>query len=74
MIQEAQCKSVGKVTFSAQTQQMKLTLNDEPALVVTMLSVPITEKSKLARSTIKYYVNLKYSAPDFKFTSTEKAE
>ena len=74
MVQEAQCKSVGKVAFSAQTQQMKLTLNDESALLVTVFGVPITEKSKLAKSTIKYYVNMKYSVPDFKFTSTEKAE
>ena len=38
-----QCKSVGKGVFSAQTQQMKVTLNAEPALVVTVFGFPITK-------------------------------
>ena len=37
---ETQCKSVGKVVFSAQIQQMKLTLNAEPSLFVTVFGVP----------------------------------
>ena len=68
MVDETQCKSVGKVVFSAQTQQMK------PALIVTVFGVPITEKFKLARSMIKSYVNKKYSVADFKIASIEKAE
>ena len=74
MVDETQCKSVGKVIFSAQTQQMKVTLNAELALVVTVFGVPLTEKSKLTRSMIKSYVNIKYSVADFKVTSIEKAE
>ena len=74
MVDETQCKSVGKLLFSAQTQQMKVTLNAEPALVVSVFGVPITEKFKLARSIIKSYVNIKYSVADFKVTSIEKAE
>ena len=74
MVDKTQCKSVGKLVFSAQTQQMKVTLNAEPALVVTVFGVPITEKFKLARSMIKSYVNIKYCVADFKVTSIEKAE
>ena len=74
LIDETQCKSIGNVVFSAQTQQMKVTLNAEPALVVTVFGVPITEKFKLARSMIKSYVNIKYCVADFKVTSIEKAE
>ena len=74
MVDETQCKSVGKVVFSAQTQQMKGTLNAEPALIVTVFGVPMAEKIKLARSMIKSYVNTKYSVADFKVTSIEKAE
>ena len=74
MVDETQCKSVGKVVFSAQTQQMKGTLNPEPALIATVFGVPMTEKIKLARSMIKSYVNIKYSVADFKVTSIEKAE
>ena len=74
MVDETQCKSVGKVIFSAQTQQVKVTLNAELALVVTVFGVPLTEKSKLTRSMIKSYVNIKYSVADFKVTSIEKAE
>ena len=74
MVNETQCKSVGKVVFLAQTLQMKVTLNAEPALVVTVFGVPITEKFKLARYMIKSYVNIKYSVADFKVTSIEKAE
>ena len=53
---------------------MKVTLNAEPALVVTVFGVPITEKLKLARSMIKSNVNIKYSVADFKVTLIEKAE
>ena len=53
---------------------MKLVLNAEPALVVTVFGVPITEKFKLASSMIKSYVNIKYSMADFKVTSIEKLE
>ena len=74
MVDETQCTSVGKVVFSAQTQQIKGTLNAEPALVVTVFGVPMTEKIKLARSMIKSYVNIKCSVADFKITSIEKAE
>ena len=74
MVRETQCKSVGKVVFSAQTQQIKVTLNAGPALVVTVFGVPITEKFKLARSMIKSYVNIKYRVADFKVKSIEKAE
>ena len=74
MVNETQCKSVGKVVFLAQTLQMKVTLNAEPALVVTVFGVPITEKFKWARSMIKSYVNIKYSVAGFKVTSIEKAE
>ena len=74
VVDETQCKSVGKVIFSAQTQQMKVTLNAELALVVTVFGVPLTEKSNLTRSMIKSYVNIKYSVADFKVTSIEKAE
>ena len=74
MVDETQCKSVGKVVFLAQTLQTKVTLNAEPALVVTVFGVPITEKFKLARSMIKSYVNIKYCVGDFKVTSIEKAE
>ena len=42
MVDETQCKRVGKVLFLAQTQQMKVTVNAEPALVATMCGVPIT--------------------------------
>ena len=62
------------MVFSEQTQQMKVTFNVEPALVVTVFGVPMTEKFKLARSMIKSYVSIKYSAEDFKVTSIEKAE
>ena len=74
MVDETQCKRVGKVVFSAQTQQMKVTLNAEPALVVIVFGVPITEKFKLARSMIKSNVKIKYSIADFKISSIEKAE
>ena len=74
MVDETQCKSVGKMVFSAQTQQMKVTLNAEPALVVIVFGVLITEKVKLAKSMIKYYVNIKCSVADFKVTSMEKSE
>ena len=74
MVDETQCKSVGKVVFLAQTLQTKVTLNAEPALVVTVFGVPITEKFKLARSMIKSNVNIKYSVADFKVSSIEKAE
>ena len=40
MFHETQCKIVGKVVFSAQIQQMKLTLNAEPSLFVTVFGVP----------------------------------
>ena len=53
---------------------MKLVLNAEPALFVTVFGVPITEKFKLASSMIKSYVNIKYSIADFKVTSIEKSE
>ena len=53
---------------------MKLTLNAEPALVVTVFDVPITEKFKLARSIMKSDVNKKYSIADFKVTPVTKAE
>ena len=53
---------------------MKLTLNAEPALVVTVFDVPIAEKFKLARSIMKSDVNKKYSVVDFKVTPAEKAE
>ena len=74
MVDETQWKSVGKAAFSGQTQQLKLTLIAEPALVVTVFGVPITEKFKLARSMIKSYVNIKYSVADFKVTSIEKVK
>ena len=53
---------------------MKVTLNAESALVVTVFGVPITEKLKLARSMIKSNINIKYSVADFKVTLIEKAE
>ena len=74
MVDETQCKSVGKVAFSAQTQQIKVTLNAEPALAVTVFGAPITEQFKLAKYIIKSYVNIKYCVADFKVTSFEKAE
>ena len=60
-VHETQCKSAGKVIFSAQTQKMKVTVNAEPAFVVTVFTVPITEKFKLVRSMIKSYVKIKHS-------------
>ena len=74
MVHEKQFKSVSKVVFSAQTQQMKLTLIATPALDVTMFVVPIIEKSKLARYMIKSYVSIKHNVADFKVTSIENAE
>ena len=74
IVDETQCKSVSKVLFSAQTQQMKVILNVESALFVTVFGVPITEKFKLARPMIKYYVNMKHSVANLKVTSIEKTE
>ena len=45
---------------------MKVTVNAEPAFVVTVFAVPITEKFKLVRSMIKSYVKIKHSVADFK--------
>ena len=66
MVDETQCKSVSNVLFSAQTQQMKVILNVESALVITVFGVPITEKFKLARPMIKSYVNIKYIVANLK--------
>ena len=62
------------MVFSAQTQQMKLTLIATPALVVTVFVVPVIKKFKLARYMIKSYVSIKHSVADFKVTSIAKAE